>query len=166
MVVRVIAGVGEGVVDAQFQASHLAVVAAGQDGIGAPAVDRRPHRGGEARAAVESCSSWTEVLDRVGEPSRWQDGFDNVDRFDDTTRDTASLLATTRGLVSEGVSAYCLTGGYHLPLVTLTGDVRGDIVHIDRIIGVGEVAISEELAEDASPKFASAERRSVDLRRQ
>ncbi len=69
---------------------------------------------------------------------------------DDTTRDTASLLATTRGLVSEGISAYCLTGGYHLPLVTLTGDVRGDIVHIDRIIGVGEVAISDHRSSQPS----------------
>jgi beta-aspartyl-dipeptidase (metallo-type) len=69
---------------------------------------------------------------------------------DDTTRDTASLLAKTRGLVSEGVSAYCLTGGYHLPPVTLTGDVRGDIVHIDRIIGVGEVAISDHRSSQPS----------------
>jgi beta-aspartyl-dipeptidase (metallo-type) len=69
---------------------------------------------------------------------------------DDTTRDTASLLATTRGLVSQGVSAYCLTGGYHFPPVTLTGDVRGDIVHIDRIIGVGEVAISDHRSSQPS----------------
>lgn len=62
---------------------------------------------------------------------------------DDTTRDTASLVATTRGLMEQGLTAYCLTGGYHFPPVTLTGDVRGDIVHIDRIIGVGEVAISD-----------------------
>lgn len=69
---------------------------------------------------------------------------------DDTTRDTASLLATTRGLVAGGISAYCLTGGYHLPPVTLTGDVRGDIVHIDRIIGVGEVAISDHRSSQPS----------------
>ncbi len=69
---------------------------------------------------------------------------------DDTTRDTASLLATTRGLASEGVSAYCLTGGYHFPPVTLTGDVRGDIVHIDRIIGVGEIAISDHRSSQPS----------------
>lgn len=69
---------------------------------------------------------------------------------DDTTRDTASLLATTRGLVADGVSAYCLTGGYHLPPVTLTGDVRGDIVHIDLIIGVGEVALSDHRSSQPS----------------
>jgi beta-aspartyl-dipeptidase (metallo-type) len=62
---------------------------------------------------------------------------------DDLTRSTASLLTATRGLVEEGFSAWCLTGGYHVPPTTLTGSVREDIVHIDRIIGVGEVAISD-----------------------
>ncbi len=62
---------------------------------------------------------------------------------DDVTRNTASVLASARGLCEEGLSAYCYTGGYHVPPVTLTGDVRGDIVHIDRIIGVGEIAISD-----------------------
>jgi beta-aspartyl-dipeptidase (metallo-type) len=62
---------------------------------------------------------------------------------DDTTRDTASLVATTRGLNAEGLGAYCLTGGYHVPPVTLTGSVRDDIAHVDCIIGVGEIAISD-----------------------
>ncbi|MDF1836636.1 MAG: beta-aspartyl-peptidase [Planctomycetota bacterium] len=62
---------------------------------------------------------------------------------DDVTRTTGDLLAATRGLVAEGLSAFCYTGGYHLPPTTLTGSVRGDIVHIDRIIGVGELAISD-----------------------
>jgi len=62
---------------------------------------------------------------------------------DDLTRSTASLVAAARGLVAEGISAWCLTGGYHLPPMTLTGSVRGDIVHIDRILGVGEIAISD-----------------------
>ncbi len=62
---------------------------------------------------------------------------------DDLTRTPGALLATARGLVEEGLSAFCLTGGYHIPPVTITGSVRGDIVHIDRILGVGEVAISD-----------------------
>ena len=45
--------------------------------------------------------------------------------------------------MAEGLSAWCHTGGYHLPPTTLTGSVRGDIVHVDRIIGVGEVALSD-----------------------
>jgi len=62
---------------------------------------------------------------------------------DDVTRTTASLVAAARGLVAEGISAWCHTGGYHLPPATLTGSVRGDIVHVDRIIGVGELALSD-----------------------
>jgi beta-aspartyl-dipeptidase (metallo-type) len=48
-----------------------------------------------------------------------------------------------RSLRAQGVNAYCHTGGYHLPLTTLTGSVRSDIVNVDCIIGVGEVAISD-----------------------
>lgn len=62
---------------------------------------------------------------------------------DDTTRSTAELLSRARALAEEGLNAWCWTGGYHVPPTTLTGSVRGDIVHVDRIIGVGEVAISD-----------------------
>ena len=62
---------------------------------------------------------------------------------DDTTRTTAELVATVTGLRNEGLSAWCYTGGYHLPPATLTGSVRGDIALVDPIIGVGEVAISD-----------------------
>jgi beta-aspartyl-dipeptidase (metallo-type) len=62
---------------------------------------------------------------------------------DDTTRDTRSLLAQTRGLRDEGLGAWCHTGGYHVPPVTLTGSVRDDIVYLDPVIGVGELALSD-----------------------
>ncbi len=62
---------------------------------------------------------------------------------DDVTRNTGSLLAAARGLEEEGLTAFCYTGGYHLPPTTLTGSVQGDIVHVDRVIGVGETAISD-----------------------
>ncbi len=62
---------------------------------------------------------------------------------DGTTRNVASLLAAARSLDGEGLSAWCYTGSYQIPPITLTGDVRGDIVHIDKIIGVGEIAISD-----------------------
>jgi beta-aspartyl-dipeptidase (metallo-type) len=62
---------------------------------------------------------------------------------DDLVRTPESLLATVRGLIEEGLSAWCYTGGYHLPPPTITGSVRGDLVHIDRMIGVGELAISD-----------------------
>lgn len=62
---------------------------------------------------------------------------------DDATRTTAELVATIRGLRQVGLSAWCMSGGYHLPPATLTGTVRGDIALVDEIIGVGEVAISD-----------------------
>ena len=62
---------------------------------------------------------------------------------DDLTRTTGDLVTAVRGLEEEGLSAWCYTGGYHLPPPTLTGSVRGDIVFIDRIIGVGELALSD-----------------------
>lgn len=62
---------------------------------------------------------------------------------DDTARDTRGLVAQAYGLREEGLSAWCHTGGYHVPPVTLTGSIRGDIVFIDPVIGVGELAISD-----------------------
>lgn len=62
---------------------------------------------------------------------------------DDLVRTTGSLVARARALRAEGLSAYCHTGGYHLPPTTLTGSVRADIVHVDCIIGFGELALSD-----------------------
>jgi beta-aspartyl-dipeptidase (metallo-type) len=62
---------------------------------------------------------------------------------DDTTRSTESLVAQVYALREEGLSAYCYTGGYHLPATTLTGSVKTDIVFIEPIVAVGELAISD-----------------------
>ena len=62
---------------------------------------------------------------------------------DDTVRTTAELVVVARGLIREGLSAWCHTGGYHVPLTTATGSVRLDIVLIDLVLGVGELAISD-----------------------
>ncbi len=62
---------------------------------------------------------------------------------DGTTRTVADLVARTLGLRAEGLSAYCYTGSYELPVPTLTGSVRRDLVFVDPIIGVGELAVSD-----------------------
>jgi beta-aspartyl-dipeptidase (metallo-type) len=69
---------------------------------------------------------------------------------DDETRCTANLLSRTRALREEGLSAWCWTGGYHLPPTTLTGSVRKDIVNIDCVIGLGELAISDHRSSQPS----------------
>jgi len=62
---------------------------------------------------------------------------------DAETRSLAELLAGVRALRAEGLSAWCWTGGYHLPPCTLTGGVRGDLVHVDAVVGAGELALSD-----------------------
>ena len=62
---------------------------------------------------------------------------------DGETRSMAELLAETRALRAGGLNAWCYTGGYHLPGCTLTGSFRGDIVHLDSVVGIGELAISD-----------------------
>jgi beta-aspartyl-dipeptidase (metallo-type) len=62
---------------------------------------------------------------------------------DDCVRTPAQLVAGVRALCEEGLSAWCWTGGYHVPVETLTGSIRGDIVHVDRVIGCGELALSD-----------------------
>ncbi|MSP57105.1 MAG: beta-aspartyl-peptidase [Myxococcales bacterium] len=59
------------------------------------------------------------------------------------TRSIAENLACARALEARGLTTFCYTGGYVVPPLTLTGSVRGDIVHVDRIVAVGETAISD-----------------------
>ena len=62
---------------------------------------------------------------------------------DGTTRTMRELLARTYALREEGLSAWCWTGNYELPVKTLTGSIRDDIVFVEPILGVGELAIAD-----------------------
>lgn len=65
---------------------------------------------------------------------------------DATTRSLPDLLARVRGLEEEGISARMYTGAYDIPPPTLTGSVRDDLLIVKEVIGVGEIAISDERA--------------------
>jgi beta-aspartyl-dipeptidase (metallo-type) len=69
---------------------------------------------------------------------------------DGTTRTMRELVARTYALREEGVSAWCWTGNYEVPVRTLMGSVRDDIVFVDPIIGVGELAISDHRSSQPS----------------
>ena len=62
---------------------------------------------------------------------------------DGTTRNMADLLAKARGLDEEGISTYIYTGSYQFPIRTLTGAIDKDIIYIDKVIGLGEIAIAD-----------------------
>ncbi|MBX9929235.1 MAG: beta-aspartyl-peptidase [Gemmatimonadaceae bacterium] len=62
---------------------------------------------------------------------------------DDVTRTTGELITAVHALRAEGLNAWAYTGGYHVPLTTLTGSVRGDMAFVECLIGVGELALSD-----------------------
>ena len=61
---------------------------------------------------------------------------------DCVTRSLESLLARTKALNEEGVTAFCLTSAYCYPPLTLTGSVMRDIVLIGEMIGC-KLALSD-----------------------
>ena len=54
-----------------------------------------------------------------------------------------ALIAKAKALEIEGISTYCYTGSYEIPIKTITDSIKKDLMMIDKIIGVGEVALSD-----------------------
>lgn len=81
---------------------------------------------------------------------------------DSVTRHMSSLLAKARALELEGVSVRCLCGSYEIPVKTVTGSIRGDLVLIDKIIGAGEVALSDHRS--SQPTFEEFARVAAECR--
>lgn len=63
--------------------------------------------------------------------------------FDSYTKSLKSLLAKANTLEAKGLTAYIYTGSYAIPTVTITGTIAEDLILIDKIIGTGEIAISD-----------------------
>lgn len=68
---------------------------------------------------------------------------------DGITRSVENLLAKVKALREEGITAFCLTGSYGWPSVTVTGDVKKDIVFISEVLGL-KLAISDHRAPNIS----------------
>ncbi|MCI7263681.1 MAG: beta-aspartyl-peptidase [Clostridiaceae bacterium] len=62
---------------------------------------------------------------------------------DGTTRTMTNLVAKARGLEEEGITTYIYTGSYQVPVRTLFGNVLDDIVLMDKVVGTGEIALSD-----------------------
>jgi len=62
---------------------------------------------------------------------------------DATTRNLGELYGKARALSAEGLNCYMHTGSYEFPVQTISGSVRGDLLYIDNVIGVGEIAIAD-----------------------
>ena len=67
---------------------------------------------------------------------------------DGYTKSPELLLAKTKALNNEGITAYCLTNSYAYPPRTITGSVANDILYISEIIGC-KLAIADHSSSPA-----------------
>jgi len=81
---------------------------------------------------------------------------------DGVTRHMTSLLAKARALDIEGVSTFVFAGSYDVPVRTLTGSVRSDLILIDKVIGAGEIAVSDHRS--SQPAFDEIARLAAECR--
>lgn len=69
---------------------------------------------------------------------------------DGVCRNMRSLIAKAKGLEEEGITSYCYTGSYEIPVKTITESIKGDLMMVDKLIGVGEIALSDHRSSQAS----------------
>ena len=81
---------------------------------------------------------------------------------DGVGRDMTALLAKAHALENEGITTYAYTGSYQVPVHTLTDSLMKDIMMLDKVIGVGEVAISDHRS--SQPSFEEFARIAADAR--
>ena len=71
---------------------------------------------------------------------------------DTTMKTMPGLLAKAKALEEEGLNARVWTGGYNVPTTSNLGSAREDIMFIDEVIGVGEVAIADRRGIEPDPR--------------
>ena len=81
---------------------------------------------------------------------------------DGVGRDMTALLAKAHALENEGITTYVYTGSYQVPVHTLTDSLMKDIMMLDKVIGVGEIAISDHRS--SQPSFEEFARIAADAR--
>lgn len=69
---------------------------------------------------------------------------------DGVGRDMNALLSKARALEEEGITTFVFDGNYRLPIKTLTENLINDIMAIDKIIGIGEIALSDHRSSQPS----------------
>lgn len=62
---------------------------------------------------------------------------------DGFTRCLKSLVAKAKGLSKQGVNTKVFTGSYQVPVKTITDSIENDLILIDPVIGVGEIALAD-----------------------
>ena len=63
--------------------------------------------------------------------------------FDSTTRTLPALVRKAKALGAGGIGVRCLVGGFNFPPLTVTGDIRQDMVVVTEVVGAGELALGD-----------------------
>lgn len=75
---------------------------------------------------------------------------------DSITRSMAELLVKAQALEDEGMTTFVYSGAYQVPTRTLLPTLQEDLTLIEKVIGAGEIAISDHRS--AQPQIAELER--------
>lgn len=81
---------------------------------------------------------------------------------DSISRSIAELLVKANALQEEGVSTYIYSGAYHVPMRTLLPSLEQDLVLISKVIGAGEIAISDHRS--AQPQISQLQQLAAEAR--
>lgn len=69
---------------------------------------------------------------------------------DGYTRSLEGLLMKARALENQGITTFIYSGSYFVPIITFTGSITHDLILIDKVIGAGEIAISDHRSSQPS----------------
>ncbi|MBC2723192.1 beta-aspartyl-peptidase [Desulfosporosinus sp.] len=81
---------------------------------------------------------------------------------DSVSRSLAELLVKANALQEEGISTYIYSGAYRVPMKTLLPTLEQDLVLIEKVIGAGEIAISDHRS--AHPQISQLEQLASEAR--
>lgn len=81
---------------------------------------------------------------------------------DAISRSIAELLTKAQALEDEGLTTYIYSGAYQVPTRTLLPSLRQDLALIEKVIGTGEIAISDHRS--AQPQISELEHLAAEAR--
>lgn len=81
---------------------------------------------------------------------------------DATCRSLADLYGKTQSLNAYGLNCFMHSGSYEIPVKTLTGNLRNDLMFVQPVIGVGEIAIADHRG--SQPSWQELARIASDVR--
>ena len=81
---------------------------------------------------------------------------------DSVSRSMAELLVKAQALEDEGITTFVYSGAYQVPMRSLLPTLQQDLVLIQKVIGAGEIAISDHRS--AQPQIAELEHLAAEAR--